>query len=160
MKRKLFTIGYTGVGIEKFIEKLVRNDIECLIDVRELPISRKAGFAKTALTQHLSEVGINYRHFKPLGSPKALRHKVREDRKYPVFFKGVHRHLNQESGIEAMEQTIEIARSLRSCLMCCCPDWEHCHRKCLVEVIEESTTMTFDHLAFGDQQQTLWSKAA
>ncbi len=159
MKRKLFTIGYTGVGINEFVEKLVRHDVECLIDVRELPISRKAGFAKTALGQHLADNGIEYRHFKALGSPKALRHQLRKDRKYPVFFKGVHRHLNQDAGVEEMKQALEVAKEMRSCLMCCCSDWELCHRKCLVEVIEETTSMTFEHLAFGDQQ-TFWSKAA
>ena len=53
MKRKLYTIGYSGFDIESFIDKLLLNEIECLIDVREIPISRKKGFSKNALLTRL-----------------------------------------------------------------------------------------------------------
>lgn len=160
MKRKLYTLGYSGFQLETFIAKLRQNEVECLIDVREIPISRKKGFAKTALSEALAESGIQYRHFKSLGSPKLLRHQVREDRDYNFFYKGVRKHLRKEAGVEAISEAIATAREMRSCIMCFCPDWEFCHRRCVVESILKSAHFSFEHLGIHDHQKTLWPKAA
>ena len=45
----LFTIGYEGITIEAYINKLIQNDIRLICDVRNNPISRTLGFAKTIL---------------------------------------------------------------------------------------------------------------
>lgn len=159
MKRKIFTIGYSGFSLDEFVSVLASNEIECLIDVREIPISRKRGFAKNALKDELAEHGIDYAHFKALGSPKVLRHQVREDREYPVFFRGVHEHLQQDAGTDAIETVLDKCQSVRSCIMCFCPEWDFCHRKCIVELLEPSG-MTFEHLTKPEPQRTLWRKAA
>lgn len=159
MKRKVFTIGYTGFGLNEFVSVLASHRIECLIDVREIPVSRKRGFAKNALKDELGEHGIAYEHFKALGSPRQLRHQVREDRKYSAFFRGVHEHLQQDAGAGALETVLGKCKVMRSCIMCCCPDWAFCHRKCIVEMLEASG-MTFEHLNKPDPQRTLWRRAA
>ena len=43
--------------------------VERLIDVRELPISRRRGFAKTALGEALAAEGVEYLHMRSLGNP-------------------------------------------------------------------------------------------
>jgi uncharacterized protein (DUF488 family) len=48
-----------------------------LIDVRELPISRRKGFAKTALSTALAVAGIEYVHLKGPGDPKDGREAAR-----------------------------------------------------------------------------------
>jgi uncharacterized protein (DUF488 family) len=40
-----------------------------LIDVRELPISRKKGFSKKSLASHLKSAGIEYLHLREAGHP-------------------------------------------------------------------------------------------
>ena len=160
MKRKIFTIGYTGFTLDEFLDTLARNQVECLIDVREIPISRKKGFAKTALSNALSTSGISYEHFRPLGSPKELRHQVREDRQYIKFFAGVHKHIREEAGREAITQLLHISQERRSCIMCCCPRWDLCHRKCIVDVLTDLSGMTFSHLQKSDVQPLLFRKAA
>lgn len=44
---ELLTIGYEGRKIDEFIERLKEFNISRLIDVREIPFSRKPGFSKT-----------------------------------------------------------------------------------------------------------------
>ena len=44
---ELMTVGYEGMAPSAFFELLRRCKVETLVDVRELPISRKAGFAKS-----------------------------------------------------------------------------------------------------------------
>ena len=160
MKRKIYTIGYTGFGIDDFVQLLVGNDVRCLIDVREIPISRKPGFAKTALKNHLDLVGIRYEHFRSLGSPKALRDKLRADREYSQFFRGVRQHLKKEAGTDALQEVVEITRQVRTCLMCCCPQWDLCHRKCIVDLLSMHETTSFCHLVKPSSQKVFWGKAA
>ncbi|REJ88263.1 MAG: DUF488 domain-containing protein [Planctomycetota bacterium] len=152
MKRKLLTIGYTGFTLDGFTAALVEHGIECLIDIREIPLSRKAGFSKSALKDHLNSVGIDYRHFRLLGSPKALRHKVRETGDYSQFFRAVRRHLKLTESLAELEAAIQVARSQRSCLMCCCPNWEQCHRKCVVDAVLERSYFTFGHISLADKR--------
>jgi len=153
----MYTLGYSGYDIETFVDKLLVNEIECLIDVREIPISRKKGFAKNALMERLADSGIEYRHHKALGSPKVLRHQVRKDRDYLTFFAGVRRHLRKPDGVEAVREAIETAREMRSCLMCFCPDWENCHRSCVVDSILASSYFSFKHLGLNEDQGKLWT---
>ena len=67
---KLFTIGYEGADLKEFLTVLKNAGTDVLLDVRELPMSRRKGFSKNALKAALAEVGIDYRHEKRLGSPK------------------------------------------------------------------------------------------
>jgi len=133
LNKSLFTIGYTGLHLVEFIGQLESAKIELLLDVREIPISRKRGFSKTALAEKLLQSGIKYQHLKWLGSPKALRHEVRETRDYETFFRGVVRHLRQDLSVVQLKEAIDLARQVRCCLMCCCEDWKFCHRSCVVE---------------------------
>jgi len=55
---KLFTIGYEGRSVAEFIDQLESAGVERVVDVRDLPLSRRAGFSKTPLQRALSDVGI------------------------------------------------------------------------------------------------------
>ena len=47
----LFTIGYEDKIIDNFISELKNNNIEKVVDVRELPLSRKKGYSKTLFSK-------------------------------------------------------------------------------------------------------------
>jgi uncharacterized protein (DUF488 family) len=63
----LFTVGYQGHTIETFLDLLLAYGITHIIDVRQLPFSRKPDFSKKRLTAHLAAVGIGYTHLVQLG---------------------------------------------------------------------------------------------
>ena len=146
MNRKLFTIGYTGFTLDEFVVQLEGSGIECLIDVREIPISRKRGFSKSALRERLEASGIKYQHFRLLGSPRSLRYEVRRTEDFDKFFLSVSHHLAEADSQTQVAEAIRTARHARSCLMCCCPDWQFCHRKCVVEAIKKVTSFAIEHL--------------
>ena len=75
---EIFTIGYEGRGVEEFISQLKHFHITRLIDVREIPLSRKKGFSKSALKERLEAEKIEYLHFKSLGSPSSIRNKLKQ----------------------------------------------------------------------------------
>lgn len=60
----LYTIGYEGRNLNEFVSRLKYSGISTLVDVREIPISRKKGFSKTTLSQFLREYDIDYLHLK------------------------------------------------------------------------------------------------
>ena len=74
-----YTIGYEGMTIEAFIASLCTQRIAHLVDIREVARSRKKGFSKSALSEHLERAGIRYSHVRALGCPKPIRDQYRVD---------------------------------------------------------------------------------
>ena len=141
--KKLFTIGYEGADLKDFLETLIDAKVDLLLDVRELPISRRKGFSKTALGQSLERHGIIYRHEKQLGSPKTIRHRLREDGNYPRFFRDFDRHLNKQWDLLEV-----LADELKGnvVLMCYERDHEGCHRRSVADALAELLNKTPIHL--------------
>ena len=63
----LFTIGYEGLSLERYLNKLITNDIKLLCDIRKNPISKKYGFSKTLLQNSCESISIKYFHIPELG---------------------------------------------------------------------------------------------
>ena len=141
--RRLCTIGYEGADPGDFLAALKQARIDILVDVRELPMSRRKGFSKTALKAALEAVQIDYRHEKQLGSPKALRHRLREDWDYQRFFRDFGEHLSQQD--ELLER---LAKELRGnvAFMCYERDPDTCHRSSVVDALAELLGKTPIHL--------------
>jgi len=135
MSSQVFTIGYEGVDIDSFIQQLKDNAVECLIDVRELPLSRKRGFSKTALETRLVAEKIKYVHLKELGSPKRLRDRLKQTCDYRDFFKKMDAYLSSRT--DAVESAYQYVRRLVCCLMCFEHIAEQCHRTIVAKKIRE-----------------------
>jgi uncharacterized protein (DUF488 family) len=134
MSPKLFTVGYEGRSIEELVDALHAAGVERLIDVRELPLSRRRGFSKTALGDALRKAGILYVHVKALGNPKPNR-----ERYWAGDVEGgaaVYRaHLNNGSR-SALRELAESLGDDPACLLCFERDHTVCHRDVIVEELE------------------------
>jgi uncharacterized protein (DUF488 family) len=135
MGAQLFTIGYEGADLETFLRCLQTNRIECLLDVREIPLSRKRGFSKGALSAALAERGILYVHLKALGSPRSLREELKVRGDYAKFFRGMNEHLAEQQ--QPIEQACDFVGRMRCCLMCLEKLAATCHRKLVARKIKE-----------------------
>jgi uncharacterized protein (DUF488 family) len=138
------TIGYEGASVEELVTILKAAKTTLLLDVRELPISRKRGFAKTALRDALAKAGIAYRHERALGSPKAVRHRLREDGDVARYWKDFHAHL-------AMQHSLldELATTLtgRVTLLCYERDPKECHRSAVAAELASRLGLAVTDLA-------------
>ena len=56
----VWTIGYERASLDDVVGALRAAGIRTLLDVRELPLSRRAGFSKSPLRAALQEAGIDY----------------------------------------------------------------------------------------------------
>jgi uncharacterized protein (DUF488 family) len=63
----LFTIGYEGISIDSYINKLLENYIKVIVDVRKNAYSNKFGFSKKEFQYCLEKTGIKYIHIPELG---------------------------------------------------------------------------------------------
>lgn len=141
--QRVFTIGYEGASLDDFIATLQLADIDVLLDVRELPISRRKGFSKTALGQALAQAGIAYQHEKRLGSPSPIRRRLHEDGDYSVFFRDFRCHLEAQSALLA-----QLAEDVTGnvALMCFERDPTTCHRSVVAEALEALLDVSPKHL--------------
>lgn len=130
-----YTIGYEGKTSIGFIDKLKRFTIEQVIDVRENALSRKNGFAKTALRKTLSENGIVYKHLPELGSPNQIRKNLRNAGDYNEFFKEYTEYLNTDDAKKALTELKDLAYVRKTVLMCFEFDVKKCHRKIIKEYL-------------------------
>lgn len=85
-KRLFSTIGYEGITIERYLNKLIENDVRLLVDVRKNPLSRKFGFSKSKLSDFLAKVGIEYKHMPELGIVSDKRKKLESKKDYESLF--------------------------------------------------------------------------
>ena len=65
----VFTIGYEGKTLDRFMLQLAATGVNRIVDVRALPLSRRRGFSKTALSEALASKGIEYVHLRQAGNP-------------------------------------------------------------------------------------------
>ena len=82
----LFTIGYEGLSLEKYINKLILNDIHTLCDVRKNAFSQKYGFSKSQLKMACEGTGIKYIHIPQLGIESDKRQVLETQADYDKLF--------------------------------------------------------------------------
>ena len=129
-----FTAGYQGHNIETFLDLLMSHGVEQLIDVRQLPFSRKPDFSKKRLTAHLAGAGIAYTHLAALGTPKPMRDEVRRTHDFPAFFAAMQAIIAAQP--EALREALELARARQSVLLCFEANHAECHRLVVAQTIE------------------------
>ena len=130
----LTTIGYEGSMLDDFIATLEAASVRLLIDVRQLPISRRKGFAKGALSTALDSAGIGYLHLKGLGDPKPGRDAARSG-DHDRFLKVFSEHMLTSGAQAHLSVAVGHAMAGGACLMCYERDHTSCHRKLVAEAI-------------------------
>lgn len=126
----VFTIGYEGKDPEDLVRMLRDKRIRLLVDVRLNAISRRRGFSKTALSEHLAEAGIEYVHERGLGNPRDNREGYRRGQSRAL--RKYERHLTTH-GAEAVERVTALVRSTRTALLCVEEDSDTCHRSAVAD---------------------------
>jgi uncharacterized protein (DUF488 family) len=122
----IYTISYEGRSLQKFLADLQSAGVHLLVDVRENPFSRKAGFSKTPLAAALREAGIAYRHLRPLGCPKPIRDRHREDGDWDRYTRDFMAHLDQQQ--PAVQELVALATAQSTAVLCYEADFNRCHR--------------------------------
>ncbi len=83
---EFFTIGYEGISLEKYLNKLILNDVKLLCDIRKNPLSMKYGFSKSQLKNACESMGIAYEHIPELGIDSDKRQNLNTLSDYKALF--------------------------------------------------------------------------
>ncbi len=151
---ELYTIGYEGSTQAKLLHTLVYHDVQTLLDIRQLPQSRKPGLSKTALGLAAAEYGIQYEHLRALGTPRDIRYRRKMDHDEAVFRAGFLEYLATQNA--AMDSLLERVRRERCCLLCYEADVQQCHRLLVADRAAQliGSGLTVVHLAPDDHGDT------
>lgn len=85
-EKAFFTIGYEGQSFENYLNRLLKNNVQVLCDVRKNPLSRKYGFSKRTLSDTLSKLDIEYVHMPELGIVSDKRQELNSQTDYNRLF--------------------------------------------------------------------------
>ena len=143
-KTILFTIGYEGVSLEEYINKLIVNDVKVLCDVRKNSFSMKFGFSKSQLQKACEGVGIQFLHVPQLGIDSSKRQKLNTQRDYDNLF------LQYRN--EVLPQTQDYQDNLlkilvnhkRIALTCFEANICQCHRKHLADALAKHPSFIYE----------------
>ncbi len=127
----IYTIGYEGATQAEVIAALERAGVRRVIDVRQLPLSRRPGFSKSSLAASLREHGIDYVHLRALGTPKPGRDAAKKGDR--VTLEAVYAgQLELPEAQVAAAQMRALAAEMPSALLCYERDPCVCHRRLLL----------------------------
>jgi uncharacterized protein (DUF488 family) len=143
----LYTIGYEGTDIDRFVATLKAVGVRVLVDVRALPLSRKKGFSKNGLRARIEREGMEYVHFSALGDPKKGRDAARAGR-FDQFRAIYNKHLAQTEPQAKLRQLGAVVKERPTCLMCFERDPTECHRLIIASQLPKSVRTV--HL-YGDE---------
>ncbi len=141
----VFTIGYEGAEVDHFLSTLADAGVMHVIDIRDVPASRKRGFSKNALASALEENGIGYTHLKALGDPKPGREAMRRG-DYGAFLAIYSDHIEQPAAQASLGDAVNIALAEPSVLLCYERDPKHCHRTLVAGMMKGLASFTIRHL--------------
>lgn len=139
----LFTIGYEGVSLENYLNKLIKNDVRLLVDVRKNPLSMKFGFSKTLLKRYCESLGIAYLHFPEVGIHSDQRQELNSQADYDALFEIYKTTTLVDSKIKQKEILDLLLQYNRIALTCFEENICQCHRKPLAESIKNFPTFEY-----------------
>lgn len=140
----LFTIGYEGISLEEYLNRLLKNDIKVLVDVRNNPLSMKYGFSKSLLQRYCSNLGIEYIHFPEVGIQSEQRQELKTQVDYDKLFT-VYRENNLTTTISSQEKILNLLKdNKRIALTCFEANICQCHRKHLAEAIANLPNFNYE----------------
>jgi uncharacterized protein (DUF488 family) len=144
MSSTLFTFGYEGLSIDEFIARLTAAGVKTIVDVRELPLSRKKGFSKNSFSAALSAHGIAYLHAPALGCPKPVRNKYKADGNWRTYTRDFLAYLATQDA--PLQELVKISRATTACLVCFEANFSMCHRTYVARAARQHGGPTVMHL--------------
>jgi len=140
----VFTIGYEGLSINAFLSLLSMHGIETVVDVRELPLSRKPGYSKRALADLLRVSGLSYIHMGSLGCPRPVRASYRYDGDWKRYTTQFLKYLATQK--DAIAELATLVEESTCALLCFEADYNFCHRSMVATAVSKRCGASIKHI--------------
>ena len=141
----VFTLGYEGINLETYLNRLISKHVFAMCDVRRNAMSRKFGFSASILSSVLPKLNIEYNHFPALGIESEKRRNLDTKGDYKVLFQNYcEKMMDKQEELESLKRVIESQR--RVVLTCFEENPEYCHRHCISDFLESEYHYQVEHL--------------
>ncbi|QQP91700.1 DUF488 domain-containing protein [Skermanella sp. TT6] len=141
----IWTVGYERASSDALLAALGQAGVKVLIDVRDLPLSRRAGFSKSTLRASLEAAGIEYLHLKGLGTPKEGRLAARRG-DHDLFWRIVDERMATPEAEFDLLRAADVARARPSALLCFEADPAVCHRQRVADALAARFGFRIEHI--------------
>lgn len=159
---KIFTIGHSTHPKDEFLTMLRNNNVECLVDIRTYPGSRRVPqFNKEAMELWIPEAEIEYVHLKNLGG---RRHNCNHNNingwwTHPSFRSYADYALTPEF-CEGFAELAKIADRKISAIMCAEVQWWKCHRRIVTDYLLATGFEVFHIMSLKSVTEARMTKSA
>ena len=140
----LYTFGYEGLDIDAFVARLRAAGIQTIVDVRELPLSRKKGFSKSSFSAGLADAGVAYLHAPALGCPKVIRDQYKVDGDWTSYTRKFLAYIETQDAV--VRELVKLSKATKACLVCFEADYTLCHRTYVARATRKRGGPTVMHL--------------
>jgi uncharacterized protein YwgA len=141
----VYTIGYEQRSVDGFLNKVIRAGIRRIIDVRANPVSRKYGFARSALASLAGKLGLGYTHCPELGISSEKRREVRTPSEFKELFAYYERQILPVR-TDDVAKVADLMKAMPSVLVCMEKEAVDCHRSRLAMCVASVTNLHVVHL--------------
>jgi uncharacterized protein (DUF488 family) len=141
----VYTIGYQGLSIDAFLNRLLESGIETLADVRNTPLSRTFGFHRSTLLRLCENLGIEYQGFPELGVPSPERTDLKTQKDREALFDRYRDRVSRSQTKSLVSLAGRIVEK-PTALLCMESDPTLCHRAQLADLISKRTSLSVIHL--------------
>jgi uncharacterized protein (DUF488 family) len=131
MSASIVSIGYEGRTLSELVALLLAHHVQKVVDIRELPLSRRKGFSKTPLSKTLRDAGIDYQHLRIAGNPHR-RLKADTARCLALYSQHIAAHPEVVDVVSAALETPSVA------VLCFERRHDACHRSPLLEAVKQA----------------------
>lgn len=142
---QVYTAGYEGLQVDGFLNLLIQNGIQRLLDVRRNPIARRFGFHKSTLQRLCNNINIEYVHIPELGISSEQRRSLETKSDYVALFQ-TYADTTLQQELEAVKQVAKLTQEKPSVLVCMEEDHRYCHRSRLADSVSQITGLQIVHL--------------
>lgn len=142
----LFTIGYEGSSLENYLNRLIRNNVQTLVDVRRNPLSRKYGFSKKTLSDTVKKLGIGYVHIPELGIASDRRQGLTTQADYDRLFHSYEKEELKRNGRALQELFDLFLKDKRVAITCFEANVCMCHRGRVAKAMSTLSDWKYDVL--------------
>ena len=145
-KPAFFTIGYEGISLETYLNKLIINDVKLLCDVRKNPLSMKYGFSKNQLKRACESVGIEYRHIPQLGIDSEKRTNLKTINDYNKLFDEYEKTTLVDNSVQLQEICKLTDKFKRIAITCFEKEPCMCHRSRVANALKQLPAWDIDQI--------------
>lgn len=137
-EKGICTVGYEKKNIDSFLNTLIQNNVDIVIDTRKNAFSMNYDFGKQKLNHSLTIGEIEYHHFPELGIESEERKNLKERKDYLDLFKKYRKRLPKHQ--ETLNKIKEMSRNKKVALLCFEKNRKDCHRWELARYFEKTST--------------------